>query len=158
MIDGLPDDATDDDILDGFASVSPDSRVFSADNVRAIRLRHNKRGRRIGFVEFVDVNAAADFLEFHYPGLRFQLAHSRGVNSEMISVGINYSWGREDEAAGRDDRGRDSEDWNCPEVRPAPQMCRGLAGLLLMMCSFAVSFYEFWLKASMSQMSRSKAR
>ncbi|KUI56101.1 hypothetical protein VP1G_03441 [Cytospora mali] len=114
IVEGLPDDATDDDILDGFASVSPDSKVFNADRVRAIRLRNNKRGRRIGFVEFVDVNAAADFLEFHYPGLRFQLAHSRGVNSELISVGINYSWGREDEAGGRDDR-RDLEDWNCPE-------------------------------------------
>lgn len=33
----------------------------------------------------------------------------------MISVGINYSWGREEEALGRDDRGRDLEDWNCPE-------------------------------------------
>ncbi|ROV95468.1 hypothetical protein VMCG_08475 [Cytospora schulzeri] len=115
IVEGLPDDATDDDILDGFASVSPDSKVFHADRVRAIRLRNNKRGRRIGFVEFVDVNAAADFLEYHYPGLRFQLAHSRGVNSEMISVGINYSWGREDEAVGRDDRSRDMEDWNCPE-------------------------------------------
>ncbi|ROV94170.1 hypothetical protein VSDG_05652 [Cytospora chrysosperma] len=115
IVEGLPDDATDDDILDGFASVSPDSKVFNADRVRAVRLRNNKRGRRIGFVEFVDVSAAADFLEYHYPGLRFQLAHSRGVNSEMISVGINYSWGREEEALGRDDRGRDLEDWNCPE-------------------------------------------
>lgn len=119
IVEGLPDDATDDDILDGFASVSPDSKVFSADRVKAVRLRNNKRGRRIGFVEFVDVNAAADFLEFHYPGLQFQLAHSRGVNSEMVSVGINYSWGREDEAVGREDRSRDLEDWSCLEVRPA---------------------------------------
>lgn len=119
----MPDDATDDDILDGFASVSPDSKVFSPNSVRVIRLRINKRGRRIGFVEFINVNAAADFLEFHYPGLRFQLAHSRGVNSELIRVGINYSWGREDEVGGRDDKtrddnGRDLEDWSCPEVRP----------------------------------------
>lgn len=121
IVEGLPDDATEDDILDGFASVSPDSKVFSADSVRAIRLRNNKRGRRIGFMEFVDVNAAAGFLEYHYPGLRFQLAHSRGVNSEMVSVGIDYSWGREDEAGGRDDRSRELEDWNCPEVRPAQQ-------------------------------------
>lgn len=123
IVEGLPDDATDDDILDGFASVSPDSKVFSPNSVRAIRMRINKRGRRIGFVEFINVNAAADFLEFHYPGLRFQLAHSRGVNSELIRVGINYSWGREDEVGGRDDKtrddnGRDLEDWSCPEVRP----------------------------------------
>lgn len=131
IIEGLPDDATEDDILDGFASASPDPKVFHADSVRSVRLRNNKRGRRVCFMEFVNIDAAADFLEYHYPGLRLQLAHSRGVNSDMVSVGINYSRGREDEAGGRDDRGRDDrsrdlEDWNCPEVRPAQeQTCCG---------------------------------
>ncbi|KAF3765030.1 hypothetical protein M406DRAFT_258757, partial [Cryphonectria parasitica EP155] len=103
IVEGLPNDATEDDILDGFASASPDA----------------KRGRRIGFVEFFNVNEAAHFLEFHHPGLEFQLAHSRGVDSEPISVGINYSRGRDDENGrderGRDDRGRDEQDWNCLE-------------------------------------------
>lgn len=117
-MEGLPGDATEDDILDGFASVSPDLKVFNVDNVKAVRLRGNKRGSRIGFVEFYTVNDAAHFLEYHYPGLEFQLAHSRGVDSELVGVGINYSRGREDEGGerGREDRGREDQDWKCPEV------------------------------------------
>lgn len=122
IVDGLPNDATEDDLLDGFASVSPDTKVFDADNVKVVRLRHNKRGRRIGFVEFFSTNDAAHFLEYHFPGLEFQLAHSRGVDSEPVAVGINYSRGREDDGAvgadrGRDERARgDEPDWTCPEV------------------------------------------
>lgn len=119
----MPNDATEDDILDGFASVSPDTKVFNAENVRNIRLRNNKRGRRIGFVEFSNINDAAHFLEYHYPGLDLQLAHSRGVESDPVAVGINYSHGRDDEGGARDERGRgddrgsrDGEDWKCPEV------------------------------------------
>ncbi|PSR77260.1 hypothetical protein BD289DRAFT_151361 [Coniella lustricola] len=119
IVEGLPADATEDDILDGFASASPDAKVFHADKIKAIRLRNNKRGRRIGFVEFYNVNDAAHFLEYHYPGLEFQLAHSRGVDSELVNVGINYSRGREDEAGRderpRDDQVRDEQDWTCPE-------------------------------------------
>lgn len=122
IVEGLPNDATEDDILDGFASVSPDTKVFDADKVRVVRLRNNKRGRRIGFVEFFGVNDAAHFLEYHYPGLEFQLAHSRGVDSDPVGVGINYSRGRDDEGVFRDDRGRDErargeeQDWTCLEV------------------------------------------
>lgn len=119
IVEGLPGDVTEDDILDGFASVSPDLKVFNVDNVKAVRLRGNKRGSRIGFVEFYTVNDAAHFLEYHYPGLEFQLAHSRGVDSELVGVGINYSRGREDEGGaerGREDRGREEQDWKCPEV------------------------------------------
>lgn len=121
-MEGLPDDATEDDILDGFASVSPDTKVFNADNVKVVRLRNNKRGRRIGFVEFFGANDAAHFLEYHYPGLEFQLAHSRGVDSEPVGVGINYSRGRDDEGGFKEDRGRDERargdeaDWTCVEV------------------------------------------
>lgn len=122
IVEGLPNDATEDDILDGFASVSPDTKVFNAENVKVVRLRNNKRGRRIGFVEFFSTNDAAHFLEYHFPSLEFQLAHSRGVDSEPVGVGINYSRGREDEGGSRDDRGRDErargdeQDWTCPEV------------------------------------------
>lgn len=122
-MEGLPNDATEDDILDGFASASPDAKVFSPENVKVVRLRNNKRGRRIGFVEFFGVNDAAHFLEYHYPGLEFQLAHSRGVDSEPVGVGINYSRGRDDEGGLREDRGRDErargddKDWTCSEVR-----------------------------------------
>lgn len=114
----MPSDATEDDVIDGFASVSPDLKVFNADNIKNVRLRNNGRGRTIGFVEFADANAAAHFLEFHYPSLEFQLAHSRGVNSEPVSVRINYSWGRDDEGYDRvrEDRPRDTEDWKCAEV------------------------------------------
>lgn len=117
-MEGIPSDATEDDILDGFASVSPDLKVFNVDNVKAVRLRGNKRGNRIGFVEFFAVNDAAHFLEYHYPGLEFRLAHSRGMESEVVGVGINYSRGREDEGGerGREDRSRDEQDWKCPEV------------------------------------------
>lgn len=101
--------------------MSPDLKVFNADNVKAVRLRGNKRGNRIGFVEFFTVNDAAHFLEYHYPGFEFQLAHSRGVDSELVGVGINYSRGRDDEGGerGREDRGRDEQDWKCPEVSPS---------------------------------------
>lgn len=117
IVEGLPNDATEDDILDGFASVSPDTKVFNAKNVKVIRLRNNKRGRRIGFVEFFSTNDAAHFLEYHFPGLEFQLAHSRGVDSEPVGVGINYSRGRDDEGGLRDERARGEEqDWMCPEV------------------------------------------
>lgn len=117
IVEGLPNDATEDDILDGFASVSPDTKVFNVENVKVIRLRNNKRGRRIGFVEFFNTNDAAHFLEYHYPGLEFQLAHSRGVDSEPVGVGINYSRGRDDEGGARDERARGEEqDWTCLEV------------------------------------------
>ncbi|CAN8100284.1 unnamed protein product [Discula destructiva] len=119
IIEGLPSDATEDDVLDGFASVSPDLRVFNADLVKAVRLRGtNRRGQRIAFVEFYAANDAAHFLEYHFPGLEFPLAHSRGVDSELVAVNINYSRGREDEGAGergREDRVRDEGDWKCPE-------------------------------------------
>lgn len=109
-------------MIDGFASVSPDLKVFNADNIKTVRLRNNGRGRTIGFVEFADANAAAHFLDFHYPSLEFQLAHSRGVNSEPVSVRINYSWSRDDEGYDRvrEDRPRDTEDWKCVEVSPMP--------------------------------------
>lgn len=60
----------------------------------------------------MNVNDAAHFLEYHYPVVEFRLAHSRGVDSEPVTVGINYSRGREDEG------GRDEQDWKCPEVSP----------------------------------------
>lgn len=112
-------------MIDGFASVSPDLKVFNADNIKTVRLRNNGRGRTIGFVEFADANAAAHFLEFHYPSLEFQLAHSRGVNSEPVSVRINYSWSRDDEGYERvrEDRPRDTEDWKCAEVGPYAWSC-----------------------------------
>lgn len=136
-------------MLDGFASVSPDTKVFNADNVKGIRLRNNKRGRRIGFVEFYSVNDAAHFLEYHYPGLEFQLAHSRGVDSEPVGVGINYSRGRDDEG-GRDERARDEQDWKCPEVgcQIIRQNGRRFADWV------QVCIYELWLEKSMPQVSR----
>ncbi|KAK7700041.1 hypothetical protein SLS64_011267 [Diaporthe eres] len=126
VVQGLPGDATEDDVIDGFASVSPDLKVFNADNIKTVRLRNNGRGRTIAFVEFADANAAAHFLEFHYPSLEFQLAHSRGVNSEPVSVRINYSWSRDDEGYERvrEDRPRDTEDWKCAEVG----LCAGSDG------------------------------
>lgn len=112
IVEGLPTDATEDDVLDGFASVSPDQRVFNAETVKAVRLRAtNKRGNRVGFVEFYTVNDAAHFLEFHYPGLEFPLAHSRGVDSEPVGVSINYSRGREEEVPAL--RGGEEADWKC---------------------------------------------
>lgn len=155
IVEGLPNDATEDDLLDGFASVSPDAKVFNADNVKVVRLRNNKRGRRIGFVEFFGVNDAAHFLEYHYPGLEFQLAHSCGVDSELVSVGINYSRGRDDEG-GRDDRGRDEQDWKCPEASSSPsagQLCHGSVA-----DHPQVRVYELWNQESMPQMPRCQTR
>ena len=73
------------------------------------------KGRRIAFVEFFQVSDAAAFLEYHYPSIRFQLAHSRGIESELVNVGINYSKDREDDRYERE-RERDNSDWGCPEV------------------------------------------
>lgn len=138
--------------------MSPDLKVFNADNIKTVRLRNNGRGRTIGFVEFADANAAAHFLEFHYPSLEFQLAHSRGVNSEPVSVRINYSWGRDDEGYDkvREDRPRDTEDWKCIEVGPhawndkkTPQIEHPLTNLV-----FPVCLYELRHKNSVPQVSR----
>lgn len=147
IVEGLPNDATEDDVLDGFASVSPDQRVFNADNVKDLRLRAtNKRGNRVGFVEFYTINDAAHFLEFHYPGLEFPLAHSRGVDSEPVAVRIDYSRGREDEAPA--ERGREEADWKCVLVSSEARTerfdrCADILGVL---------FCKLWVSESVSQM------
>lgn len=115
ILEGLPAAVLEDDILDGFSTASGPS-VFRAEDVKAVRLRNNKRGRRIGFVEFYRVADAEEFVEYHYPSLEFNLAHSRGVDSEPITVGINYSRGREDDNRDDRDRGRDGDEWTCREV------------------------------------------
>lgn len=113
ILEGLPSDVTEDDIMDGLSSVRTEP-PFRPDSVRVIRLRSNKRGRRIAFVEFFQVSDAAAFLEYHYPSIRFQLAHSRGMESELVNVGINYSKDREDDRYERE-RERDNSDWGCLE-------------------------------------------
>lgn len=143
-------------MIDGFASVSPDLKVFNADNIKNVRLRNNGRGRTIGFVEFADANAAAHFLEFHYPSLEFQLAHSRGVNSEPVSVRINYSWGRDDEGYDRvrEDRPRDTEDWKCAEVGLMPGAIKTTPQRMFFDKLLSVCLHELRLKNPVPQVSR----
>ncbi|KAJ9155200.1 RNA-binding protein 5 [Pleurostoma richardsiae] len=111
LLEGLPSDATEDDILDGFASVSGAS-IFRSENVRSVRLRNNKKGRRIGFVEFYEVLDASAFLDYHYPAITLQLAHSRGMDSEPVAISINYSREREDNSR---EAIRENDEWECPE-------------------------------------------
>ncbi|TPX13928.1 uncharacterized protein E0L32_005628 [Thyridium curvatum] len=122
ILEGLPDDVTEKDILQGIEIIA-NYPEFSTDLIKAVRLRSNKRGRRIAFLEFFRAADAADFLEQHPPTISLPLPESRGLQSEPVRVGINYSRTKEDA-----DRGGRSDDldWTCSEGSKARQVA--LAG------------------------------
>ncbi|TLD22438.1 hypothetical protein PspLS_08143 [Pyricularia sp. CBS 133598] len=105
ILEGLPMDVNEDDILDGFDAFTNSSR-FASDQIRAVRLRTNKLGRRICFVEFFSVNDAEDFIERHNYRMSLDLPVPGRREMESVQVSVNYSRNKEDGGGGE---GR----WTC---------------------------------------------
>jgi hypothetical protein len=130
-LNGLPEDATERDILYGLDYVTGD-RHFSSDKVRIARLRHDHSGklspflsnltlrystlpgRRIASVEFHRRSDAKQFLDQHYPDISFPLEHSRGPDSDPVTVRISAP-SRDESDSSRDVR-REEDDWDCINV------------------------------------------
>ncbi|KAL2015412.1 hypothetical protein VTK56DRAFT_5523 [Thermocarpiscus australiensis] len=108
---GLPEDATERDVLYGLDYVTRD-RHFSTDQVRVARLRYDHNGRRIALVEFHRRADAEYFLDNFYPDISFPLEHSRGVDSEPITVGVSSPGDHDDTSPSRETR-RDDDGWDC---------------------------------------------
>ncbi|GAB1311702.1 RNA binding protein [Madurella fahalii] len=107
---GLPEDATERDILYGLDYVTRD-RHFSTDQVRIARLRYDHNGRRIAVVEFHRRSDAGYFLDRYYPDISFRLEHSRGMDSEPITVGVSSPTDRDEVGPSRPRR--DDDGWDC---------------------------------------------
>ncbi|KAK4237378.1 hypothetical protein C8A03DRAFT_44757 [Achaetomium macrosporum] len=111
VLDGLPDDVTERDILYGLDYVTRDRR-FSSDRVRVARVRYDHNGRCIAFVEFHRRSDAEYFYDRYYPDISFRLEHSRGRSSDPVTVGISYP--RSDESrSSRESRNGDDDGWDC---------------------------------------------
>ncbi|KAH6628396.1 hypothetical protein F5144DRAFT_578892 [Chaetomium tenue] len=111
LLNSLPEDATERDILYGLDYITRD-RHFSSDKVRVARLRHNYDGSRFAFVEFHRRSEAEDFLDRYYPEITFRLQHSRGLDSEPITVEIMAAEDRDEGDSSRGSR-RDDDGWDC---------------------------------------------
>lgn len=137
ILHGLPEDATERDVLYGLDYVTRD-RHFSTDQVRIARIRHDHNGafslarifaqllfkvhlltsgpgRRIAFVEFHRRSDAEYFLDQYYPDISLRLEHSRGLDSEPITVGISSPRNRDEMDSSRESR-RDDDGWDCIKV------------------------------------------
>ncbi|KAL8413888.1 hypothetical protein RB594_005213 [Gaeumannomyces avenae] len=110
IMEGLPMEVNEDDILDGFDAFT-NSPHFSSEHIRSIRLRTNKLNRRICFVEFNSVDDAEDFAERCRFSMEFDLPAVGGMEMEKVRVNLNYSRARED--GGRGDN-RSDNSWTCP--------------------------------------------
>ncbi|KAK0737561.1 hypothetical protein B0T21DRAFT_383507 [Apiosordaria backusii] len=120
ILEGLPEDATERDVLYGLDFVTRDHQ-FSSDQMKLVRLRYDQNGQRIAVVEFHRRSQVEDFLDQFFPEVSFPLQHSRGRDSEFFTVGIqdpNYRDdmpdSRESRRGGRD--GRDDDGWTCVNV------------------------------------------
>ncbi|KAL2261554.1 hypothetical protein VTK26DRAFT_3905 [Humicola hyalothermophila] len=111
ILEGLPEDATERDILYGLDYVTRD-RHFSSDQVKIARLRHDHNGQCIAVVEFHRRSDAEYFLDRYYPDISFRLEHSRGLDSEPITVGVAAPRNRDEMDSTRESR-RDDDDWDC---------------------------------------------
>ncbi|KAL2147023.1 hypothetical protein VTI28DRAFT_905 [Corynascus sepedonium] len=111
ILNGLPEDATERDILYGLDNVTRD-RHFSSDKVRLARVRDDHSGGRIALVEFHRRSDAEYFYDRFYPDVSFPLEHSRGVDSEPITVGVSVP-DNHDEVDSSRDLHRDEDGWMC---------------------------------------------
>ncbi|KAK4157016.1 hypothetical protein C8A00DRAFT_12098 [Chaetomidium leptoderma] len=111
VLDGLPEDATERDILYGLDSVTRDHH-FSSDKVRIARVRYDHTGHRTAFVEFHRRSDAEYFFDRYHPAISFPLEHSRGLDSEPITVGISSPKNRDETDSSRDPR-REDDGWDC---------------------------------------------
>ncbi|KAK3694787.1 hypothetical protein B0T22DRAFT_81734 [Podospora appendiculata] len=111
VLEDVPDDATERDILYGLDYVTRD-RHMSTDQVRVARLRHDHNGRRTALVEFHRRADAEYFMDNYYPEISFPLEHTRGIGSEPVTFGIDYGRSRDEADSSRDPR-RDDDGWDC---------------------------------------------
>jgi hypothetical protein len=72
-------------------------------------------GRHIAFVEFHRRSEADQFFERYYPDVSFPLEHSRGLDSEPITVGVSSPGNRDEVDSSRDSR-REDDGWDCIKV------------------------------------------
>jgi hypothetical protein len=82
-------------------------------------------GRRIAIVEFHRRSDAEHFYDRYYPTISFRLEHSRGLDSDPITVRVEVPRHRDDIDSTRETR-RDGDDWECIKVRSSPLLLRSL--------------------------------
>jgi len=80
--------------------------------VKLARLRYDQDGRRIAVVEFHRRSDAEYFMDRYRPEISFPLEDTRGQDSELITVGVDFNKSRDDSGPSRDQR-RDEEGWDC---------------------------------------------
>ncbi|KAK4200631.1 putative RNA-binding protein [Triangularia verruculosa] len=120
ILEGLPEDASERDVLYGLDFVTRDQH-FSSDQVKLVRLRYDQDGQRIAVVEFHRRAQVEDFLDLFFPEVSFPLQHTRGKDSEFFSFGLqdpNYHDDmlepRDSRRGGRDGRdNREDDGWTC---------------------------------------------
>ncbi|OIW31384.1 hypothetical protein CONLIGDRAFT_573335 [Coniochaeta ligniaria NRRL 30616] len=110
ILGGLPDDVHEQDILTGLDFVSGDARL-STEQIKSVRIRTNRRGSRIAFVEFYRLSDATRFYDDFYPEISLPLQHSRGVDSEPVIATMDYSRPRED--IDRPQGRMEDQGWDC---------------------------------------------
>ncbi|KAL2122234.1 hypothetical protein VTJ04DRAFT_2689 [Mycothermus thermophilus] len=81
--------------------------------VRIARIRYDHSGRCFALVEFHRRSDAEKFLDRYYPDISFPLEHSRGVDSEPITVSVRAP-DRDDMETPRNSR-REDDGWECVE-------------------------------------------
>ncbi|KAK3392964.1 hypothetical protein B0H63DRAFT_456987 [Podospora didyma] len=108
-LDGLPNDANEDDVLEGLDDATRD-RQFTREEVKQVCLYHDQYGRQTAVVEFYRDDEAERFVDRYFPNVSFPLISSRGINSPPITVGMDF------DGRGRDSsRGPGRDDWECPQ-------------------------------------------
>ncbi|KAK3354901.1 hypothetical protein B0H65DRAFT_28477 [Neurospora tetraspora] len=108
VLQGIPEDATERDVLYGLNLVTRDPNT-STDQIKIVRFRYDSAGRRLAVVEFKRRADAESFMEQYHPDISFPLEHTRGPNSEYITMDIFFERSRSD----MDESRRDDEDWDC---------------------------------------------
>lgn len=95
-------------VLYGLNLVTQDPNT-STDQIKIVRFRYDSAGRRLAVVEFKRRADAESFMEQHQPDISFPLEHTRGANSEYITMDIFFERSR----TNMDDSHREDEDWDC---------------------------------------------
>src|SRR3569833_2873930 len=95
---------------------------FESRMIRSVRMKYNRRGTRVAFVEFGHSADASDFLDYNPEHISLPLPDSRGVQSEPVDIRVNMATERDREEFDQDER---EDDWTCYEVSWHPGLIRG---------------------------------
>ncbi|KZF20431.1 hypothetical protein L228DRAFT_250117 [Xylona heveae TC161] len=104
ILEGLPQDMTEDDILQ---ELKGHYKVDGLEEVRVIRDRNTGASRQFGFVHFSSLSGSRAFLENYYPTLYLYGSAQR----EDQAAKIRIAYGREKDAKSRPEKGEG--DWKC---------------------------------------------